>query len=299
MDAIVPPNNTSLVTHDDDHHHHGYGYRDDKYCEILDRISTAAENIMNNDNANAHHNSATAERLGLAGIAATDRNGIDTRGNVDRNGMEGRGNTDRNGLEGRQLVREEGHEARQLVRAEGLEGRQLTREEGHEIRHNLWRIGDSIERFGMKNFDATKDALKDVLLQNCHNTDKIICNDNLNYRDIKDKLCNIELNQAKDTAAIQLEAAKNTAAIQLEASKNKCAIELDAAKHAAELAKQLAECCCEQKALTIEKANETNALIREMDDRRVRDERDKLREELIALRIRSTLPPLPVASVPI
>lgn len=62
---------------------------------------------------------------------------------------------------------------------------------------------------------------------------------------------------------------------------------------------QLAECCCEQKMLIAEKACQTDALIRQLDGDRIKDERDKLREELIALPLRSgLLPPLvPAVSI--
>ena len=314
MDAIVPPGNTNLVI-DTENCHRKSGHA----VDIMNRVSTAAENIMNNDNSNAHHLSASVERVGgsildhvnqngVEGRLVTNQNGIDTRAAIERNGEEGRNTTNVNGLEGRNLTNQN-----------GVEGRALTREEGHETRSDVDKFGfhlaSKIDLYGLRNVDgfkdvllqnchdtdkilaATKDGFKDILLQNCHNTDKIICNDNTNFRYTADKLCSIELNQAKDTAAIQLEAAKNTAAIQLEASKNKCSIELDAAKHAAEIAKQLAECCCEMKELVIEKTNGTDDLIRKLDEQRVRDELAKTREELMALKIRATIPPLPVASV--
>lgn len=335
MDAIVPPNNTSLVTSTEERHH---GHRDDcgKFLSLADRVSTAAENVMANDNSNAHHAASTAERIGLAGIdhtnqngaegrlvtnqngsegrLLTNQNGLEARTSIERNGAEIRDNTDRNGAEGRSVTERNAHEARQLVREEGHESRDVSRKEGHETREDVERFGfhlaDKLDRFGLKNLDATKDALKDILLQNCHNTDKIICNDNANAKEIvlqaannaaaiNAKLCHMELSQAKDTAAIQLEAAKNFGALQLQASQNKCAIELDAAKHAAILAAQLAECCCEQKELTRQQAGETRDLINANEKERLKDERDKFREELIALRVRSTLLPPLVGSVPL
>ncbi len=136
-----------------------------------------------------------------------------------------------------------------------------------------------------------------MLLQNCHSTDKIIANDNANFRYVSDKLCSVELNQAKDTAAIQLEAAKNFAVVQLEAAKNKCAIELDAARHAAELAKQIAECCCEQKELTRQMADDTQRLILKLDEQRVRDQLRKTEGELETLKLRASLLPQLVPAV--
>lgn len=292
MDAIVPPNNTSLVT--SDHLGHSKIYDDcSKYLSLSDRISTASENIMNNDNSNAHHASSVAERIGLAGIDHTNQNGVEGRVTTNTNASEARLLVNQNGLEARSVTERNGSETRNLVREEGHEDREAVRKEGYETRDNVDKFGfhlaNKLDLYGIKSIDG----FKDILIQNCHNTDKIIANDNANFRHVNDKLCNLELNQAKDTAAIQLEAAKNYAAIQLEASKNKCSIELDAAKHAAILAAQIAECCCEQKELTREKADETQRLILKVDEQNLRDKLRKSEEEVIALRLRaSLLPPL-------
>ncbi len=255
---------------------------------------------------------ATAERIGLAGIDHTNQNGVEGRVTTNSNGSEGRLTTNQNGSEGRSVTERNGSETRGVVERFGLANLESTKKEGHETRENVDKFGlynsDKTGLYGLKNFEATKDALKDILLQNCHNTDKIICNENSNAKEIvlqaatntaaiQSKLCHIELNQARDTAAIQLEAAKNFAAVQLEASKNKCSIELDAARHAAELAKQIAECCCEQKSLIIEKANQTDDLIRKLDEQRVRDQLRKTEGELEALRLRASLLPPLVPSV--
>ncbi len=278
MDALVAPSvtNPGFVVN-------SLGVKDRCLDDLLlsDRISTAAENIMNNDNSNAHHAASTAERIGLAGIDHTNQNGVEGRGVTERNGMEGR----------------------EVSRKEGQENREVTRREGHETREDVDKFGfhlaSKLDFYGLKNLEASKDGFKDILLQNCHNTDKIIANDNSNFRYTADKLCHIELQQAKDTAAIQLEAAKNFAAVQLEAAKNKCSIELDAAKHAALVAAQIAECCCEQKELTREKADETQRLLLKLDEQRVRDQLRKTEGELEALKLRaSLLPPLvPAVSV--
>lgn len=329
MDAIVPNGNSTLVTSDSE----SYGYKGlgcSGFLNLSDRVSTAAENIMNNDNSNSHHASSTAERIGLAGIDHTNQNGVEGRVTtntnasearllVNQNGLEGRSTTNVNGVEGRVVTNQNGLEGRSVternageirgsIERNGHEIRQSVHKEGHETREDVEKFGfhnaSKIDFFGMKNFEATKDSLKDLLLQACGNTDRIICNDNSNAKEIvlqaanntsaiQSKLCHIELNQAKDTAAIQLEAAKNFGAIQLEASKNKCAIELDAARHAADLAKQIAECCCEQKELTREKADETQRLILKLDEQRVRDQLRKTEGELEALKLRaSLLPPL-------
>jgi hypothetical protein len=66
---------------------------------------------------------------------------------------------------------------------------------------------------------------------------------------------------AKSTSDILLEGAKNTAAITLDAAKNFSAITLQQCEDKAQILAAIAECCCEQKALTIKEAADTRQLI--------------------------------------
>lgn len=66
---------------------------------------------------------------------------------------------------------------------------------------------------------------------------------------------------AAQYAAIQLKQAEDTSAIQLEAAKNLAAITLDACKNNSAILAAIAECCCEQKNLTIAQGAETRQLI--------------------------------------
>lgn len=238
---------------------------------------------------------ATAQRLGLAGIGSTERNGYEGRSTTDRQGDANRATTERLGLANLEQTAREGYETRETVNKFGLYNSSTTQRVADRLEDRIERLAlhnaDKMDFYGLKNFEATKDALKDSLLQACGNTDRIVCNDNANAKEIimqaanntsalQMKLCALELQQAKDTAAIQLEAAKNTAKI-----------ELDAARHAADLARQIAECCCENKSLIIEKANHTDELIRKLDEQRVRDQLQRTHEELVALRLRASLTP--------
>lgn len=165
----------------------------------------------------------------------------------------------------------------------------------------------AINANGRDNLVSSKDALKDILIQNCDNADKVLSNQNSNFRDII-------LQAATDTAALQLAAANNTAALQMSMCANTAAIQLEATKnaaaqalaicetqraadcHAAKLAAQIAECCCENKQLIIEKANATDQLIRQLADDQLRDKLNCAREELAALKLRASLaPPLTAA----
>ncbi len=299
------------------------------------------------------------ERLGLAGIAATERNGIETRDSVEHNGLETRGSVERNGLETRSSMEIIGTQGLNATRMEGAESRDETekfgfqnltssRLEGAENRRQIEAFGfreldaihsegdkaicatekfglynaDKTGFYGLKNFEAVKDGFKDSLLQVCESTDKIICNSDSHFKDLsmqaaqiaaasQEKMCDIELHASQYKASIELQAAQNKAHIELEMTKNTAAIQLAATLNAkdaalaaernqAALSKQIAECCCENKMLILEqtatllaKDDCTQALIRNLEQDRLRDELNdaKRREELMKLRA-SLLPPL-------
>lgn len=270
MDALVPPaNSTSGFVVSDDHRGHK-SHNHDHSAEILNRVSTAAENIMNNDNANAHHAASTAERIGLAGIDHMNQNGSEGRLVTNQNGAEGRGATERFGLANMEATHKEGHETRDDVDKFGF------------------RTQDAIERFGLKNLEATKDGLKDLLIstkddlksvlisQKDDIKDLLISNKN-DFKEVLLKNCQVEkdmLLQFKDA--------------QLVAMQNK-----------SDLEKQIAECCCEQKELTRAEGSATRDLIRSENEARLREKLDKANQELVALRLRASLTPPLVGSVPL
>lgn len=120
---------------------------------------------------------------------------------------------------------------------------------------------------------------KQLLLQNCADTASIKAEMGMHFKDIL--LQNAE--NAKDAALTACTNAKDAIIL--------------ADRHAAEIARQVAECCCENKALILETSHKTEDLVRKLDEQRVRDELSRTREELLALRVRSTLTPAPVASI--
>jgi hypothetical protein len=140
--------------------------------------------------------------------------------------------------------------------------------------------------------EALCDDVKDLLLQGCNNTEKVMSQSANQFKDLllqnadiaKDAAVAAALNakdaeisrtiNAKDAA---LAAAVNYERLSAQGDKNTCAIQA-----------AIAECCCEQK-----------ELVRELDKDRIRDELAKTREELIALRVRSTLLPPLVGAVPV
>lgn len=126
---------------------------------------------------------------------------------------------------------------------------------------NAGEVRSLIDRNNASTVLSQKEGVIENLKGHCE-TDKLVL-------DNKFELC-----KAKD--ALSYQANENTAAIQLEAFKNK-----------SELARQLAECCCEIKtqAATLHcetkekidaRARETQLLVRELDTQRVRDELNKV-----------------------
>lgn len=102
---------------------------------------------------------------------------------------------------------------------------------------------------------------------------------------LKDDGCRTREQSAAQYAAIQLEACKNTDAIQREILTTSAAAALQACKDAAALAAQIAECCCEQKLLTLQQGNETRALILAESTKRCEADNAILRQENLLLRI--------------
>lgn len=273
-----------------------------KHCVTPEQVQLLSNNMDANSNgirdsinAVGHHADGTAQRIGLAGIDHANQNGVEGRVVTNQNGIDTRGSVERNGLEERLNANRNADHINDTVQRNAAEERMNVRHEGNRNQDSTEKFGffnaKETQLFGLKNFEATKDGVKDLFVESVRSTDRIVCNDNANAKEIvlqaannaalmQKAMCDLQLQQAKDTAAIQLEAAKNTAKI-----------ELDAARHAADLARQIAECCCENKALIIEKANQTDNLMRQLEENRLRDARQREHEELVALRLRASLLP--------
>lgn len=236
---------------------------------------------------------------------------------IDTNAADIRQQVGVNGAEGRLVSREEGSEGRVISRSEGLETRREVREDGHETRDRV-HLGDAetrllVKNFGELNLSATERfalfnhrAIEDVQHGQCK-TDSLIAD--YGYRnllqakdlqkDILQEACDTR-EVVKDKAQIlERQASDQFAVVTRQAAENACKTEIMILKSENAVSKQLAECCCELKELVREKADETDMLIRKLDSDRLRDQLREAQEELNLVRLRSTLPPLPVASIAI
>jgi hypothetical protein len=155
-------------------------------------------------------------------------------------------------------------------------------------------------------------GVKDIQLQACADTDSIKSKSADQFKDLL-------LQNAAIAQAGAVDAAKNAAAVALQNTLNAKDAEITATinakdsalaaainyeklfgqadRNTAAIQAAIAECCCEQKELVIERTGHTDALIRALDEGRVKEELRFAREELTALRLRASLTPPPVAAV--
>lgn len=246
-----------------------------------------------------HHADGTAQRMALAELDAIGKVGDD----VCESSRDGIAATERLGLENLRASERAGDRAVASSERFGLFN-------NGSIERSADKTQNEVEKFGLRELDAITSAekylyagmsqnAKDLMLQACGNAEKVM---HQSAEHLKDLL----LQNCHDTASIKMQAevlGKDAALaardLMHQADKNTAAIQLEAFRHKDDLARQIAECCCEQKALTLETSHHTQDLVRKLDEQRLRDELAKTREELIALRVRSTLSPSLVASVPL
>lgn len=267
---------------------------------------------------------ASAHRAGLAAEATAERVGLDAGARAERIGHHSDGTAQRIGLAELDAIGKVESEvcdsARDIMRdvyaadrhvGDVVERLALHNNDSIErsadktqgvVQKESHRTQDELEKFGFRELDAIQNSERAVwnaekylyagMSQNAKDTlleferTKLLIN--ANAKDALLQACGNAKDAALAARDLMHQADKNTAAIQLEAF-----------RHKEDLARQIAECCCEQKSLTLETSHATQDLVRKLDEQRVRDELAKTREELIALRVRASLSPVPVASIPL
>lgn len=249
----------------------------DAIGRVGDEVCDSSRDIMRDIHGMDNHVSASVERHGLYNAGVTERNADKTQAEVERFGLFNNAAIERNGDKTQGVVQSESHRTQSEVEKFGF--RELDAIHGAE--KYLYAGMSQNAKEMLVEFERTKLRMdsntKDILMQNCHDTASIKMQAEVHAKDA-----------ALAARDLMHQADKNTAAIQLEAF-----------RHKEELARQIAECCCEQKALTLETSHKTQDVVREVEDRRVRDELARTREELIALRVRASLLPPLTGSVPL
>lgn len=278
--------------------------------------------------------SAAAQRAGYAAEATAQRVGLAADATAQRVGLAADGTAQRIGLAADATAQRVGYSAEATAQRMALaeldaigkvadevcdSSRDIIREVHEVDRHgtaaterfglynsavterNADKTQAEVERFGLSELEAIRsserylyagmsDNARDILLKSCADTSSIKDQSANQFKDILLQNCEI----AKDAAVT---ACTNVKDLIILGDKHYAQIQIEALRNKEELARQIAECCCEQKALTLETSHHTQDLIRKLDEQRVRDELAKTREELNTVRLRATLLPAPVASV--
>lgn len=165
------------------------------------------------------------------------------------------------------------------------------------------RTQDEVERFGLSELETIHASerriyaglsqnAKDILLKSCADTASIKDQSASQFKDIL-------LQNAANAKDAAVTACNNVKDLIILGDKHYSQIQIEALKNKEELARQIAECCCENKALLLETSHQTQDVVRKLDEQRLRDELARTREELIALRLRATLPPPLTGTIPL
>lgn len=304
MDTIIPPGNTQLITSE---HHRDRSEHHKERCATPEQLAIASMESRQLTEAEGVEGRDVTENFGFQNLNAAAATAVETRSDI-----------------GRAL-----DISTEQIRQFGIANLSSTTAQSEATRDAVVSSADknrdSTEFYGFHNHNATKDGVKDILLQNCCDTASIKAQEASDFKDLLLQASNNAaagiLEAAKNTSAIIVDSTKNAAAaalaaavntadirlemckstgeLKLQASQDKAFLELQAAKNTAQLEARIAECCCENRLLVTEKAAHTDALIRKLDEDRYKDELQRTRDALIALQVRSTIPPLPVAATPI
>lgn len=157
VDIVVPQTatNPGMVVHDGDkqsHHHPHHPWHDPA-------IDALGRQILANQ---VHAVDSTVERLGLAGIQATDRAGLDNINATDRMGLSNIQATDLNGRENQvETVRSYGHIAKQVEETTG-EVKEVVNTNAFRIENLMVREVNLLNVQAERNVAATNLAIEKI-----------------------------------------------------------------------------------------------------------------------------------------
>ena len=265
----------------------------------VDAIHT--DSILNAVNSNGVNNAQTTQNVGLAADATAQRGFNHVDGTAQRMAIAELDAIGRVGEEvcdsSRDIMRDihgaDNHLSGAVERM-GLYNAGVTE-------RTASRTQDEVERFGLSELEAIRASerylfagmsanAKDILLKSCADTASIKDQSANQFKDLL-------LQNAANAKEAAITACTNVKDLIILGGKHYAAIQIEALRNKEDLARQIAECCCEQKALTLETSHATQDLVRKLDEQRVRDELARTREELTALRLRASLTPPLVPAV--
>lgn len=257
----------------------------DAIGKVGDEVCDSSRDIMRDLHATDNHISGAVERQSLFNAGVTERTSDKTQSEVERFGL-----SELDAIRGAEKY---------LYAGMSQNAKDILMFSASEFERVKLQSAADTASIKQQQYEDTRQ----LLLQNCGDTASIQSKADSNVKDLllqnahdRDAIQRFAAENAKDAA---LTACNNVKDLIILGDRNTAAIQAAASAHKEELARQIAECCCEQKTLTLETSHQTQDLIRKMEDQRIRDELAKTREELIALRVRSTLTPSLVGSVPL
>jgi hypothetical protein len=196
---------------------------------------------------------AANERMSIAVDDTVDKHSLALREAIERNGMAGVVATDRTATAQALAIERNGSDAVHATEQTTTQLMSATLREGGEIKTAQERIAGETRSILATNNTAAALLGKDIQIELCERAGKLGLQASENFGKLESDIKNVK-------CVLEFQGAQNTAAIQLEALKNKAA-----------LSAQLAECCCELKDTVSASAAQTQAIVRDIENNRVRD----------------------------
>lgn len=244
--------------------------------EVADGTRTILNDVGNNSRA-VLNEAANGTRAGIKETADASRVGIKETADASRFGIRETADV------GRALASDICRSSHEEIEA--------TREQAHETRETIEDARASAERF---NF-AAREAVERGFIETRLGQERIggeIRRDNLSSFSALDKyLCSkfetVDRDILLGNKEILVESLKGFNQIEKNQDRLAAAAQLAAAQNQAATLAAIAECCCEQKELTRDQANQTRDLINNLNTQRLQD-------EINSLKLRVAIPTFPV-----
>lgn len=272
--------------------------------EIADGTRWVGERVCDSESALAQQLCVAARDI----VSDTHKDGEFTRSNADRGFAEARGLVSGEGREIRGLVNGEHRETRGLVKGEHRETRDLIRDDFRDLRDGQYKehfeTRTDVKRYGDRLVADVCDLAKQEA-EHAKDMEILILKSKSDLERLVDHNGHVLERQAADYNSCQkLQASENTCRlekdielskheIKLQAAENYARSEIREVKLNAELQKQISDCCCEMKELVREKADETQSLVRQLDNEETKEKLRHVEQELLFARLRPGVP-LPV-----
>ncbi len=264
-----------------------------------------SESLMNAINGGTMHNADVSERLALEELNKIDADTQNTTETVERFGFANLNATSRASDVGVAAT----DEARHTSEEYGYRGVIATKDAEKDVLGAICSSSSGLSEAAREILLQVAGGTKDVLMHAAQNTTSILLQSSNNTKELMLQACG-DTDSIKSQAADQfkdvlLQSAGNASAVALQNTlnaKDSAILAVSNAKDAAlraavdyerlsaqgdrntaALQASIAECCCEQRELVRETSCRTDALIREMDEKRVKDELMEARFKILAL----------------